>query len=315
MNPRARYKRQETYRIFASEFSGSSLTEQKSEEYAPAFIISKIGAKVNRALVCGVAENIERRDGDNGSSYNFTIRDPTGVIRLNIAPFQPELHPTAEEMLTKFDSGERFLILFIGKSRWYESEDGGVFTSLRVEECCVIGKKRYLFWLTSTADATLRRIDTYNKALEVGLDEGEMRVAKIPEDLIPGIISARNHYQKVDTEEIKLGVLKAISMVMKGSDPVEEGANPHGSKESLGVVVDDSQDEVAMPVKGNVDPKDVILGIMNSNGGELVAYDDLVAACISAGSSGEAAEDAIEHLRDVTMEISEPRFGFFSVIS
>ena len=314
MISRARYKRQETYRIFASEFSGSSLTEQKSEEYAPAFIISKIGAKVNRALVCGVAENIERRDGDNGSSYNFTIRDPTGVIRLNIAPFQPELHPTAEEMLTKFDSGERFLILFVGKSRWFESEDGGVFTSLRVEECCVIEKQRYLSWLTSTADATLRRIDTYNKALEVGLDEGEMRAAKIPEDLIPGIISARNHYQKVDTEEIKLGVLKAISMVMKGADPVEESAKPHEIQESVGANVDDTQDEVAMPMGGNVEPTKVIIDLL-SRGDDMIGYDDLVAACISAGSSGEAAEDAIEHLRDVTMEISEPRFGFFSISS
>ena len=65
----------------------------------------------------------------------------------------------------------------------------------------------------------------------------------------------------------------------------------------------------------NADPRDVILGIVNSNGGDLVGYDDLVAACVSAGSSGEAAEDAIEHLRDVTMEISEPRFGFFSISS
>ncbi|MBJ07754.1 MAG: hypothetical protein CMB60_01710 [Euryarchaeota archaeon] len=313
MIPRARYKRQETYRIFASEFSGSSLTEQKSEEYAPAFIISKIGAKVNRAMVCGVVENIERRDGDSGSSYNFAIRDPTGVIRLNIAPFQPELHPTAEEMLLKFDSGERFLILFVGKSRWFESEDGGVFTSLRVEECCVIERERYLSWLTSTADATLRRIDTYNKALEVGLDEGEMRAAKVPEDLIPGIIAARNHYQKVDTEEIKLGVLKAISLVVKGTDPVEESADSQEVDNPGMERIDDSH-EINEQL-GNAEPIDVILGILSSNGGDLVGYDDLVAACVSAGSSGEAAEDAIEHLRDVTMEISEPRFGFFSISS
>ena len=42
-------------------------------------------------------------------------------------------------------------------------------------------------------------------------------------------------------------------------------------------------------------------------------YDSLVGACVSAGSSREEAEDAIEHLRDVSMEISEPRFGYFSI--
>ena len=65
----------------------------------------------------------------------------------------------------------------------------------------------------------------------------------------------------------------------------------------------------------SADPRDVILGILASNGGDLVEYDALVGACISAGSSREEAEDTIENLKDVSMEISEPRFGFFSVSS
>ena len=60
-------------------------------------------------------------------------------------------------------------------------------------------------------------------------------------------------------------------------------------------------------------PRDVILGILGSNGGELVEYEDLVGACISAGSSREDAENAVMSLKDDTMEISEPKFGFFSI--
>ena len=97
---------------------------------------------------------MERRDGDAGSSYSLSIRDPTGVFFLNIAPFQTELHPTAEEMLSRFDSGERFLVLVVGKSRWYENDEGGIFTSLRVEEFCTIEKDRYLEWLIGAADST-----------------------------------------------------------------------------------------------------------------------------------------------------------------
>ena len=48
-------------------------------------------------------------------------------------------------------------------------------------------------------------------------------------------------------------------------------------------------------------------------GGELVEYEDLVGACISAGSSREDAENAVMGLKDDTMEISEPKFGFFSI--
>ena len=310
MISQSRYKRQGTYRIFASEFSSSSLTEQKNEEYAPAFIISKIGAKVNRALVCGVLENLERRDGDNGSSYNFSIRDPTGVIRLNIAPFQPELHATAEEMLSRFDAGERFLVLFVGKSRWYESEDGGVFTSLRVEEFCEIDKERYLNWLLSTAESTLKRIESYEQTLEFALDENEIKKSGISEDLVPAIISARNHYQNVDTEEIRLGVLKAISMAAGGTNPVE--IQEQDSLENIHSDEKSAESIEAHAIEG-AEPREIILGILNSNGGEVVEYEDLVGACVSAGSSREDAENAVMSLKDDTMEISEPQFGFFSI--
>ena len=58
----------------------------------------------------------------------------------------------------------------------------------------------------------------------------------------------------------------------------------------------------------------VILRVLSSNSGEMVDYDSLVSACISAGSSREESEDAIVDLRDASMEISEPRFGYFSIV-
>ena len=57
----------------------------------------------------------------------------------------------------------------------------------------------------------------------------------------------------------------------------------------------------------------MILGILGSNGGDLVEYEDLVGACISAGSSREDAENAVMGLKDATMEISAPKFGFFAI--
>ena len=72
-------------------------------------------------------------------------------------------------------------------------------------------------------------------------------------------------------------------------------------------------EQIGVQSTGGGDPRDVILGILGSNGGELVEYEDLVGACVSAGSSREDAEDAIMSLKDDTMEISEPKFGFFSI--
>ena len=45
--------RQSAVRIFAQEYSESSLIERGVGEYDPSFVITKLGAKVNRCLVCG----------------------------------------------------------------------------------------------------------------------------------------------------------------------------------------------------------------------------------------------------------------------
>ena len=77
-----RIKRQSAIRLFAQE---SNLTEQGIGEYDPSFVITKLGIKVNRALFCGVIDRLEKREGDNGPSFNGQLRDPTGVNRFNVA--------------------------------------------------------------------------------------------------------------------------------------------------------------------------------------------------------------------------------------
>ena len=65
--------RQSAVRIFAQEYSESSLIERGVGEYDPSFVITKLGAKVNRCLVCGGLERMERRDGDSGPFYSCLL--------------------------------------------------------------------------------------------------------------------------------------------------------------------------------------------------------------------------------------------------
>ena len=114
MMNQVRFGRQSAIRIFAQEYSDSNLPLEGVGEYAPSFIITKLGAKVNRALFGGVIDRFERREGDNGPTYSGHLRDATGgVHRFQIAPFQPELHADAEELLARFESGDRFLMTII----------------------------------------------------------------------------------------------------------------------------------------------------------------------------------------------------------
>ena len=298
-----RRARQSAVRIFAQEYSESSLIERGVGEYDPSFVITKLGAKVNRCLVCGGLERMERRDGDSGPFYRGQVRDPSGTHYFDVAPFQPELHPDAEELLARFETGDSVLVSIVGRQKSNESEDGGIFTSIRAESFTEIDLEAYKSWLVEAADATLRRLEAYASSQGAELTEDGLRVAGVPDDLVSGMIKSREHYSEFDTEAYRVWILKAFSRALGRAEETPEVSISNDSG---------AFDSAPVQSKEGADPRDVILGIISSNGEDLVGYDDLVAACISAGSSGEAAEDAIEHLRDVTMEISEPKFGFFS---
>ena len=213
--------RQSAIRMLAQEYSDASLTEMGVGEYDPSFVITKLGARVNRALVAGVIDRMERRDGDSGPSYSGHIRDPTGNHVFNIAPFQDEMHAEAEELLARFESGDRFLMALVGKSRWFETEDGGVFTSLRVGQIAIIDKERYSRWLVEAAEATLRRIKAYDDSSGVEPSPDSLEGAGVPSDLVNGMAQARSHYPDFDSENYKVGVLQALSIASGRSSMAE----------------------------------------------------------------------------------------------
>ena len=300
-----RIKRQSAIRLFAQEYSESNLTEQGVGEYDPSFVITKLGIKVNRALFCGVIDRLEKREGDNGPSFNGQIRDPTGINRFNVASFQPELQAEMEELFARFESGDRFLMAIVGKSRWFEGDEGGIFTSFRVEEFTVINQELYMNWLIDTSDATLRRLNFYEQSLELELNKETLMSSGFPKDLVDGTLLARQHYSNVDTENYRLGILKALS-----------SASGRSMDNNQNLTIQDEGNNVEIiEADENVTPENIILNtIQNLDTGSGVEYDKLVEACTLSGISRESAEDCIEDLRDVKGDIIEPRFGFFRLL-
>ena len=300
-----RIKRQSAIRLFAQEYSESNLTEQGVGEYDPSFVITKLGIKVNRALFCGVIDRLEKREGDNGPSFNGQIRDPTGINRFNVASFQPELQAEMEELFARFESGDRFLMAIVGKSRWFEGDEGGIFTSFRVEEFTVINQELYMNWLIDTSDATLRRLNFYEQSLELELNKETLISSGFPKDLVDGTLLARQHYSNVDTENYRLGILKALS-----------SASGRSMENNQNLTIQDEGNNVEIiEADENVTPENIILNtIQNLDTGSGVEYDKLVEACTLSGVSRESAEDCIEDLRDVKGDIIEPRFGFFRLL-
>jgi len=308
--PARRFARQSAVRLFAQEYRDASLTEEGSGEYDPSFVITKIGAKINRALVCGVIDRMERREGDSGPNYSGHVRDPTGSYLFSVASFQPELHPDFEELLARFESGDRFLLALVGKARWFETEDGGMFTSLRAEEFTVIDRECYTNWLVETAEATLRRIDAHSTSLEADPTPAALEAAGVPRDLVDGLILARGHYGDFDPEGYRVGVLQALSMATGRTSLMEPPQPTATTLEETASQVPESSEPAAEPG----DAIELILETVRSRDtGEGVEYNDLVTALVHGGHSRESAEDAIDQARDQG-EVMEPRFGFFQLV-
>jgi RPA family protein len=319
MMNQVRFGRQSAIRIFAQEYSDSNLPLEGVGEYAPSFIITKLGAKVNRALFGGVIDRFERREGDNGPTYSGHLRDATGgVHRFQIAPFQPELHADAEELLARFESGDRFLMMMIGRARWFESDDGGIFTSFRAEEFTTVERSVYVNWLVEASAATLRRLDAYNLSLDSENTNESLKSAGVPVDLIEGMILAKNHYSSFDPENYKVGVLQSLSMALSSNSEIEQIITSTEESTMLEAPENSPQmknDAVKSDSKPTGDVDDVILDVIRSSSNpDGMPYDSIVLACVEAGFSRESSEDAIEDLRDIKCEIIEPRFGFFQIL-
>ena len=311
--PTRRFTRQTAVRIFAQEYQEASLLEEGSGEYDPSFVITKLGAKINRALVCGVIDRMERREGDSGPNYSGHIRDPTGSYLFTVASFQPEMHPDFEELMARFESGDRFLLALVGKARWFETDDGGVFTSLRAEEFTVIDRECYTSWLVETAEATLRRIDAHSASLESDLTPAALEAAGVPSDLVDGLILARGHYGEFDPENYRLGVLQALSMAT-GRTAVMEESEPAVPPPTLDEAVSHTQEPQPSPSDPPGDALPLILDTIRSqDAGEGVEYGNIVHALVQSGHSRESAEDAIDDARDQG-EVMEPRFGYFQIV-
>ena len=57
MEPSRNIRRQPAWHVFASEFGEATLNEKGSGEYDPSFVITRLGAKINRCLVAGLLKS------------------------------------------------------------------------------------------------------------------------------------------------------------------------------------------------------------------------------------------------------------------
>ncbi len=309
MQSGTRAKRQPAWHMLASEFSEATLNEKGSGEYDPSFVITKLGAKVNRVVVAGLLERLEVRETSNGSTlYQGQMRDPSGLHYFSVGDYASEsMRELTLSLVEKTEVGEPVLLLMVAKSRWYQTDEGAVYTSLRPEEACEIDAQQYALWLTQTCEDTLQRMKYFTDSLSAEPTREGLLAAEIPEYMVDGLIVSRNHYGEIDTENYTLNIMQALDIaegrMEAASQPVAAPTAP----------VSESGD-AEVESGGDSEVKDSILSIIEQlDQGDGVDFETVLTNAVARGFDRSVAEEKLDELSNEGT-LHEPRFGWFRIV-
>ena len=303
-----RSPRQPAWHMLASEFGESSLHEKGSGEFDPSFVITKLGAKVNRLIVAGLIERLEPRETANGSTlYQGQLRDPSGLHYFSVGDYATEtMREMVIDLAARVESGESLMLLMVAKARWFQNEEGSVYTSLRPEEACIISPSVYREWLSKACEQTLIRLDAQQKTASLETNRASLSEAGIPEHLIDGLILAKPHYGEFDSEMYRFNIMQALDII-ENKDVVRE--KPPAKAES--VEPESANSGESGNSSDESDLKQTLLELIDAlDQGEGVDFDTLLSNAAARGHERDDAEAMLDELSDGG-EVHEPRFGWF----
>lgn len=297
-----RQRRQPAIRLLAAEFNDVSLQDRGSGEFDPSFLITKLGARVNRVLICGLLERLEPRETSNGSTmWQGAIRDPSGLFYFGVGDYAPESAQVAvQELEGTLEEGTPTLVMMTAKASMYETDDGSIFTNLRPEELTVVDRTAYLSHLATICDATLERISAFEGRVSPdGIDALE------PLDGVTkgadGIGLALAHYGVSDTEVLRFHVRRALDIIEGRHDITSESPPPP-----------ESNTDVVPSAGTNQELEAHLLEVVRAfDKGEGVSLMTMVKNASARGWNEVEAEEMIDALHE-RGELVELRFGIYA---
>jgi RPA family protein len=203
-------KREPAFRMFASEYNVSNLETKGEEEYSPSYLITPMGAQVNRVYFVGVLTEKENIGSEAEPLWRARVKDPTGTFYLSAGSYQPEASLAIREL------DPPSLVAVVGKIRTFQTDEGGFYVSVRPERVTPVSKEQRDYWILQSAEQTKARLEQYKKAVELeelteeslvekgGMDPHEAR----------GIVEAISHYGVVDIQNYKEAISEGLSFIL-----------------------------------------------------------------------------------------------------
>ena len=305
-------QREVAWRLFAEEYNSSVLEHTGEGEKPVSYIITPLGAKVNRMLVVGVATDIEDVGEEGKPRYRARVTDPTGTYYVSAGEYQPAAAMSLSKM-----SPPAFAAV-VGKSRAYAPEEGVKYLSIRPERIMEVDAEARDYWVLETAKSTLRRLDAVEDALGMAQPTIiELMKLGYPENLADGVVRALDHYKDIDVDRFRRTVVDALKSILPERREAGPTAEPQAPKKAKAPPKKEPETAVGeMHAVGiGKDEEDAVLKIIESleSGPRGVPWDKIMEAAKAKKIDKVRLEEIIASLLDKG-EVYEPELGMMKRI-
>ena len=284
---------------------------------APSYIVTPLGAKVNRVFVIGVLTDVENVSED-GDLIRAHISDPTGVFTLYSGSYQKEV----TDALSGIQSPA--FVAVIGKVRTYKPEDSEeIYVSIRPERVMEVDAGVRDKWILETCKNTKDRIEAVLEAIKMDeSNEFELRKLGFSKDLSEGIIAALKAYKNIDLNKYVKIIQESLQYLVPGNNDLPE-IKPKTPKDQKEITTENTtEEETSTDTETNDETNEseeadkdfaeiednVLKTIKEIEGDDGAAWDTITENCEKQGLDKNTIEEALTSLMDKGL-IYEPVLG------
>lgn len=153
--------RETAWRVFSNELNTSTLEIKATEEKMPSYLVTPLGAKINRVLVAGTMTEKVNSGSEEEPMWRARIQDVNGQFYINVGRFQPDA------LAAMADIEPPCFVAAVGRVRSYTADDGRTFISVRPERIVKIDEATLNEWLLETASSTWTRMKWMREVVSV----------------------------------------------------------------------------------------------------------------------------------------------------
>jgi len=304
--------RETAWRVFAGEYNDSTVEIKGEGEMEPSFVVTPLGAKINRLFVIGVLTDVENVS-EEGELIRAHISDPTGVFTLYSGQYQQE----ATDALSNIEVPA--FVAIIGKSKTYTPEEGTLYVSIRPEKVLEVDASIRDRWILETCQNTKDRIEAVleaKKMTETNIEE--LKKLGYSKNLSEGIITALEKYENIDLNKYVTLIHESLQYLIPGKKELPD--IKYDKKNDEEPVVEKTLEEVEEKEKKTPEPEEdkqdnsqetediVFDAIKNLEGEDGAAWDSITDKCEKTGLDRDSIEEALSSLMDKGL-IYEPVLG------